>query len=255
VLRVRVIPCLLLKQGGLVKTVRFRSPAYIGDPINTVRIFNELEVDELAFLDITATVEDRAPDFDMLQRIADECFMPLSYGGGVRDVRTAERILQIGFEKLILNSAPFDNPQLITDLARRFGSQAIIVSIDVTKNLLSGYRVASHSATQVRALRPVAWAREVERLGAGEILLTSVEREGTWQGFDVPLTASVSEAVGIPVIAHGGAGSVEHIGEAVRSGGASAVALGSLVVYQSKGMGVLVNFPDKASLTRALTEV
>lgn len=254
-LRVRVIPCLLLKQGGLVKTVRFRSPAYIGDPINTVRIFNELEVDELAFLDITATVEDRGPDFDMLQQIADECFMPLSYGGGVRDVRTAERILQIGFEKLILNSAPFENPQLITDLARRFGSQAIIVSIDVTKNLLSGYRVASHSATQVRALRPVAWAREVERLGAGEILLTSVEREGTWQGLDVPLTASVTEAVGIPVIAHGGAGSIQHIGEAVRSGGASAVALGSLVVYQSKGMGVLVNFPDKSSLTRALTKV
>jgi imidazole glycerol-phosphate synthase subunit HisF len=252
VLRVRVIPCLLLKQGGLVKTIRFRNPAYIGDPINTVRIFNELEVDELAFLDISATVEHRAPDFGMLQAIADECFMPLSYGGGVGDVETAERILQIGFEKLILNSAPFDNPQLITDLARRFGSQAIIISIDVTKHLLSGYRVASHSATQVRALRPVAWAQEVERLGAGEILLTSVDREGTWQGLDVSLTASVAEAVGIPVIAHGGAGSVEHIGEAVRTGGASAVALGSLVVYQSKGMGVLVNFPAKSLLTRAL---
>jgi cyclase len=254
VLRVRVIPCLLLKQGSLVKTVRFRRPAYIGDPINTVRIFNELEVDELAFLDITASVEEQAPDFDMLQRIADECFMPLSYGGGIRDVATAERILQIGFEKVVLNSAAFANAQLVTDLARRFGSQAVIVSIDVTKGTLGGYRVASRSATRVQAHRPVEWAREAERLGAGEILLTSVEREGTWQGLDLQLIASVTAAVNIPVIAHGGAGSIEHVREAVRSAGASAVALGSLVVYQSKGMGVLVNFPDKAALARALAE-
>jgi cyclase len=254
VLRVRVIPCLLLKQGSLVKTVRFRRPAYIGDPINTVRIFNELEVDELAFLDITASVQDQVPDLGILQEIADECFMPLAYGGGIRDVETAERILQIGFEKLILNSAPFDNPRLITDLALRFGSQAVIISIDVTKRVLGGYRVVSRSATRVQAARPVEWAREVERLGAGEILLTSVEREGTWRGFDVQLTASVAEAVNIPVIAHGGAGSIEHIREAVRSGGASAVALGSLVVYQNQGMGVLVNFPDKSSLASALAD-
>src|SRR5579863_2533328 len=147
VLRVRVIPCLLLREGGLVKTVRYRRPAYVGDPINTVRIFNELEVDELAFLDITASLEQRAPDLRILQEIADECFMPLSYGGGIRDVATAEQILQIGFEKLILNSAPFANPQLITELARRFGSQAVIVAIDVTRGLLGSYQVVSHSAT------------------------------------------------------------------------------------------------------------
>jgi imidazole glycerol-phosphate synthase subunit HisF len=252
VLRVRVIPCLLLKDGGLVKTVRFKHPAYIGDPINTVRIFNELEVDELAFLDIGASVEGRAPDLAMLQQIADECFMPLSYGGGIRDLATAERILQIGFEKLILNSAVFDNPQLIAQLARRFGSQAVIVSIDVTRDLLGRYRLVSHSATRTHDKAPVDWAREVEQLGAGEILLTAVHREGTWQGFDVPLTARVTAAVGVPVIAHGGAGSIAHVGEAVAGGKASAVALGSLVVYQSQGMGVLVNFPDKSALARTL---
>jgi len=252
VLRVRVIPCLLLRQGSLVKTVRFRNPAYIGDPINTVRIFNELEVDELAFLDITASVEERAPDLGVLREIADECFMPLSYGGGIRDVATAERILATGFEKVIVNSAACENPQLVTELARRFGSQAVIVSIDVTRSLFGSYKVVSQSATHAQPAEPVAWAQEAERRGAGEILLTSVEREGTWQGFDVALTARVTAAVGIPVIAHGGAGSVGHIGEVVHSGGASAVALGSLVVYQNRGMGVLVNFPDKAALERAL---
>jgi imidazole glycerol-phosphate synthase subunit HisF len=252
VLRVRIIPCLLLRDGGLVKTVRYRRPAYVGDPINTVRIFNELEVDELAFLDITASVERREPDLSMLQQIADECFMPLSYGGGIRDVASAERILQIGFEKVIVNSAPFLNPQLITELARHFGSQAVIVAIDVTRGLLGSYQVVSHSASRNEAPNPVHWAREVENLGAGEVLLTSVEREGSWRGFDLALIKRVSEAVGIPVIAHGGGGSVQHIREAVQAG-ASAVALGSMVVYQSKGMGVLVNFPDKAALGHALT--
>jgi len=251
VLRVRVIPCLLLRDGGLVKTVRYRRPAYVGDPINTVRIFNELEVDELAFLDITASIERRDPDLSVLQEIADECFMPLAYGGGIREVSMAERILQIGFEKVIINSASFDNPQLITELARRFGSQAVIVAIDVTRGLLGSYQVVSHSASRNQAPNPVQWAREVENLGAGEVLLTSVEREGSWRGFDLALTERVSEAVGIPVIAHGGAGSVQHIREAVQAG-ASAVALGSMVVYQRKGMGVLVNFPDRTALSHAL---
>lgn len=253
-LRIRVIPCLLLRQGSLVKTVRFRDPAYIGDPLNTVRIFNELEVDELAFLDIGASLEQRAPDLGMLQQIADECFMPLAYGGGIRDLATAERILQIGFEKVIVNSAACEHPELITELARRFGSQAVIVAIDVRRSLLGGYRVTSRSATRVHPHPAVEWAQELERRGAGEILLTSVEREGTWQGLDLQLTARVADAVGIPVIAHGGAGSIGHISAAVHAGHASAVALGSLVVYQNPGMGVLVNFPDKAALARALAE-
>jgi cyclase len=251
-LRVRVIPCLQLRQDSLVKTVRFRRPAYIGDPVNTVRIFNELEVDELAFVDIRASAQGRGPNFAVLREIADECFMPLSYGGGVSDLATAERILHIGFEKLILNTAALANPPLITELATRFGSQAIIVAIDVKRTVLQRLRVTAKSGTEVHGRSPVSWAQEAERLGAGEILLTSVDREGTWQGFDVALTAQVARAVTVPVIAHGGAGGIEHIRAVVHEGGASAVALGSLVVYQGRQSGVLVNFPDRVALARAL---
>lgn len=251
-LRTRVIPCLLLKDGGLVKTVKFRKPAYIGDPINTVRIFNELEVDELAFLDITASVEGRAPDYELLRDIANECFMPLAYGGGIRDVAAGEKILQIGFEKLVLNSAALETPELITALAKKFGSQAVIVAIDARKKILGGYRVERRSGTQHDARDPVQWAREVESHGAGEILLTSIDREGTWSGFDLELISRVVAAVGIPVVANGGAGSVADIGAAVHEGRASAVGVGSMVVYQNKGMGVLVNFPDRATLERHL---
>lgn len=242
-LRVRIIPALLLKGGALVKTAKFKNPAYIGDPINTVRIFNELEVDELAFLDISATPEGKQPDFRLLAEIADECFMPLSYGGGIRDFDTAARIFDIGFEKVVLNTITHHQPQLITQIAQHYGNQAVVVSIDVKKTLFGGYEVVTKSATFSTGKKPVAWAQEVENLGAGEILLTSVDREGTWSGFDTEIILKVADTVHIPVIAHGGAGSVEHISEAVQKGKASAVALGSMVVYQKKGMGVLVNFP------------
>ena len=230
-LRTRIIPCLLLRNESLVKTVKFGKFGYIGDPINTCRIFNELEVDELAFLDITASCEDRLPNFSILQEISNECFMPLSYGGGIRDVATAERILQIGFEKIILNTYPFEKPSIVTELAQAFGSQSVIMSVDVKKNVWGKYQVCCLSGSVNQKSHPVAWAKEVEDRGAGEILLTSIDREGTWQGFDVELTAQVAEAVTIPVIAHGGAGTVEHIGEVVKKGYASAVALGSMVVY------------------------
>lgn len=252
-LRTRVIPCLLLRDDGLVKTVRFSAPSYIGDPVNTVRIFNELEVDELTFLDIEASRMNRGPNFQILRDIANECFMPLAYGGGIRTVQEAERILQIGFEKIVVNSALFDSPALVSDMAQKFGSQAVIVAIDAKRQALRGYQVASRSATVLHRRDPVEWAREVERLGAGEILLTSVDREGTWKGFDVDLTARVSAAVRIPVIANGGAGSLQDIGEVVKRGGASAVGLGSMVVYQGRGMGVLVNFPDRARLAREIS--
>lgn len=252
-LRVRIIPALLLKDDALVKTVRFKNPGYIGDPINTVRIFNELEVDELTFLDISASPRRKDPNFRLLREIADECFMPLSYGGGIRDFDTAARIFDIGFEKVVLNTITHENPQLITRLANHFGSQAVIVSIDVKKNFWGSYEVVTLSASKNTHTKPDAWAKMAESLGAGEILLTSVDREGTWSGFDVELTKRVSEAVDVPVIAHGGAGSVEHIGQVVRDGKASAVALGSMVVYQKKDMGVLVNFPDREELSNVLS--
>lgn len=241
-LRTRVIPSLLLRNESLVKTARFGKFSYIGDPCNTVRIFNELEVDELLFLDITATTEGRKPNFKLLADIASECFMPLGYGGGINDFEDAKRILHMGFEKIVVNSHGFEDPDFITRLSGHFGSQAVIASIDVKKDLFGRNRVRSRAGKRNTGFDPVTWAQQVEKLGAGEILLTSVDYEGTWQGFDLELVKSVADAVSIPVIAHGGAGSVEHIKQAVHQANASAVAVGSMVVFQKKDMGVLVNF-------------
>ena len=251
-LETRVIPCLLLKDESLVKTVKFSKPAYIGDPINTVRIFNELEVDELIFLDIEATKKRRKPNFKILQEIANECFMPLAYGGGIRTIEDAQRIFTIGFEKIAINSYAMENPKFVTQLAEIYGNQAIIGSIDIKKNFWGKSVVVTRAGTKKNKISAVQWAKQLEEIGAGEILITSVDKEGTWDGYDVELTRSIAEAVKIPVIAHGGAGNLKHIEEVIKKGGASAVGLGSMVVYQSKGMGVLVNFPDKEKLERVL---
>ena len=251
-LRTRVIPVLLLRDESLVKTVRFDKFSYVGDPCNTVRIFNELEVDELMFLDITASREGRGPNLKLLADIADECFMPLGYGGGVQSVAQAKSVFDIGFEKICVNTAAFDRPELLTELARQYGSQAVVASIDVKSGLLGRATVRSQSGRRNTGRDPVSWAVEVERRGAGEILLTSIDREGSWEGFDLDLVNRVADAVSIPVIAHGGAGSVEDIGRVVKQAHASAVALGSLVVFQRKGMGVLVNFPDARQLEAVL---
>lgn len=251
-LKTRIIPCLQLIGDSLVKTVRFSNPGYIGDPVNTVRIFNELEVDELCFLDIRATAEGRTPNLSILQQISNECFMPLSYGGGVRDLAMAKQILSTGFEKIVINTEAYRNPSVVTSVADHFGAQAVIGSIDVKKNLWGKYQVFVKDGTEKTSLDPLEWAHKLESLGAGEILLTSIDRDGTWTGFDVELTRKVAESVSIPVIANGGAGSIAHIGDVVKRGHASAVSLGSMVVYQKKEMGVLVNFPDKAELEKIL---
>lgn len=251
-LQTRVIPALLLRNDALVKTIRFEKPSYIGDPVNTVRIFNELEVDELVFLDITATNEKRQPNIRVLKEIADECFMPLGYGGGLNNFDAVQEIFAIGFEKVVLNSITHSNPEFVTKVAEHYGNQAVVASIDVKKNFWGKYEVWSHSGKVNTKKNPVDWAKELEKLGAGELLLTSIDREGTWSGFDVNLTSLITQAVNIPVIAHGGAGNLEHLREVVIQGQVSAVALGSMVVYQQKGMGVLVNFPDQTSLVETL---
>jgi cyclase len=251
-LRTRVIPVLLLRGESLVKTVRFGRYVYVGDPCNTVRIFNELEVDELCVLDISATREGRGPNLALLADMANECFMPLAYGGGIRSFAQAEALFRLGIEKVVLNTAAVESPAVVTEIARHYGSQAVVVSIDVGRDLLGHARVRTRAGSHATGLEPVAWAREAERLGAGEILLTRIEREGTWDGFDLELVRSVTAAVGVPVIAHGGAGSLADVGRVVRDGGASAVALGSLVVFQKKGMGVLVNFPTPKELADVL---
>lgn len=242
-IRTRVIPCLLLKGQGLVKTVNFTNPKYIGDPINAVKIFNDKEVHELVFLDITASTEKRSPRLDYISDIASECFMPLAYGGGIRTIKQAEDIFNRGVEKVIINSCAVKNPSFIHELADQFGSQSIVVSIDVKKNFLVNYQTYICSGTTKTRWDPVAWAQEAERLGAGEIFLNSIDRDGTMKGYDIPLIKSVTVAVSIPVIACGGAGTVEDFGKAVHYGGASAVAAGSMFVYYGKHRAVLINFP------------
>lgn len=251
-LKTRVIPALLLRNGALVKTVKFKKASYIGDPINTVRIFNELEVDELVFLDITATNDKRAPNLKILSEISNECFMPLGYGGGLRDFDTVKSIFTIGFEKVVLNTITHEQSKFVTQVAEHFGNQAVVASIDVKKSFWGKNEVYSHSGQKNTGKDPVQWALELQSLGAGEILLTSIDQEGTWSGFDLNLIKKVTDAVSIPVIAHGGAGTLQHIADSVKIGGASAVALGSMVVYQQKEMGVLVNFPDKLQLENHL---
>ena len=244
-MEVRIIPCLQLLDNGLVKTTKFQNPKYIGDPVNTVRIFNELEVDEICFLDIRATLQKKQPNYNLLQQIAAECFMPLSYGGGISNMEQAKKIFRCGIEKIIVNSAALKNPQLIQQLAGHYGSQAIIVAIDVKKNLLGNYMVMSDSGTKKWGKDPFEWAQEVAALGAGEILLTSINNEGTWNGFDVTLTKKLSDAVTVPVIAHGGAGSENDISQVIKTTCVSGVAVGSMFVYQKKDMGVLINFPKE----------
>ena len=244
----RVMPCLLLRGGALVKTRRFSDPVYIGDPLNAVRIFNELEVDELVLLDIGAARERTPPAFALIEQVASECFMPLTYGGGIRTLDDIRRLHRIGVEKIVLNSATFETPQLVSETADIFGSQSVIVSIDVRRHLIGGYSVYSRGGNVRHAGDPSTAAKSAEELGAGEILLTSIDRDGTWEGYDLRLVRSVSSVVGIPVIAAGGAGAIDHLVQAVDEGGASAVALGSMAVFQKKGFGVLINFPSRAQL-------
>lgn len=249
-LRTRVIPSLLLRGSVLVKGVNFSKHQYIGDPVNTLRIFNELEVDELCVFDIEAGK--RGPNFDILAAIVNECFMPLVYGGGISSVEQASKLFTMGFEKVVVNSAALERPHLISELAYKFGSQAVVVSIDVRRSLFGKYSVYGQNGKRKYSMKPLEWAYLAEKHGAGEILLTSIDREGTWQGFDHDLVRQVASGVSIPLIAQGGAHDISSVRHVVKEAGADAVALGSMVVYQKRGMGVLVNFPDKRALDEAL---
>ncbi len=249
-IKTRIIPCLQLIDESLVKTIKFSNPKYIGDPINTVRIFNELEVDELCFIDIRASKKGISPNFKILKEIANECFMPLSYGGGLIDLNTIKKIFNIGFEKVIINTAAHENPSFISEVANHFGNQSIIASIDVKKNFFNKYRVYTCDGTKKTKLNPIEWAKELQSLGAGELLVTSIDRDGTWTGYDIDLLKKITSSVNIPVIANGGAGDINHIISAKNEGNASAIALGSMVVYQGKDLGVLINFPSKEKLNK-----
>lgn len=251
-LAVRVMPCLLLRNAALVKTVQFKNPSYVGDPINAIRIYNEKEVDELVFLDITRTIDGKRPQLKLLTEISSECFMPVAYGGGISQMEDVEAIFSCGIEKVVINSHAVADPSFVSRVAEKFGSQAVVVSIDVKRSLLGRYEVVTHGGRKATGLDPVDFARKMEKAGAGEIFLTSIDRDGTGKGFDVTLIRRVASAVQIPVVACGGAGSVEDCGIAVKEGAASAVALGSMAVYHGRNRAVLINFPTRKELGRVL---
>lgn len=242
------MPCLLLRGSGIVKTIGFSRPVYLGDPRNAVRIYNEREVDELILLDITATVENRPPQFDLLREIVSEAFMPVAIGGGIRSVADACRILSAGAEKVIINSAAMANPALVSAIAREAGSQSVVVCLDVKRSRSGVPELRSHAALRRAGMLPVDGARRFEEAGAGELIVQSVDRDGTLCGYDLPLLREISQSVTVPVVACGGAESLSGFRRAVVEGGAAALAAGSLFVYHGKLRGILINYPDRADL-------
>lgn len=249
-LKTRVMPCLLLRDRRLVKTVQFHNPNYIGDPVNAVKIYNDKEVDELILLDIIATTKSRQPDFIKIGEIASECFMPLAYGGGIRTIDEMKKIFSLGAEKIIICTYAVEKPDFITEAADIFGSQSVVVAIDVKKNLWGKDEVFIRSGTRGTKLEPVKFAREMERRGAGEIFLNSIDRDGTFLGYDLALVKKVAKAISVPLIVCGGAGKISDFQKAVRAG-ASAVATGSMVVYHNNHRdGVLINFPSREELKK-----
>ena len=247
----RVIPCLLLRGTGLVKTTKFADPKYVGDIVNAVRIFNDKEVDEIIVLDINAHERPGKINWDLIKNTASEAFMPMCYGGGITTVDEIKRLLKAGIEKVSINTAAFDNPRLIEQGAKAFGSQSIVAGIDVKKNFLGRYVVMSHGGDRKRSVDVVEHAKAVERAGAGEILLNAIDRDGTMAGYDLDLVRSVADAVRIPVIASGGAGKVQHFADAIRSG-ASAVAAGAMFVFHGPHRAVLITYPDRSELVKTL---
>ena len=247
------MPCLLLQEAALVKTIKFENASYIGDPSNAIRIYNEKEVDELILLDISARRNGVKPALDILERLASECFMPIAYGGGIADIGMMHELFKRGVEKVAINTMAYRTPELIRQASDEFGSQAIVVSIDARK-MGDSYEVFVSAGQEPTGRNPRDWAEEVVSRGAGEILLTSIDRDGTQSGYDIELLKEVCPHLDVPVIACGGAGKVADFGEAVREGGAAAVAAGSMVVYFGRNRAVLINFPTQRELLRVLEQ-
>lgn len=245
----RVIPVLLCNlEGSLVKTQKFKKPVYVGDPVNAVKIFNDKEVDELIFLDITATAQGRKPNIKYIKEIATEAFMPLCYGGGLNNIDDIRSVIKAGIEKVAINSALEKDPDLITRTADLLGSSSTVASIDVKKDFWGKYRVAVRNASKNLSIPVLEFAQMLEAKGAGEIVLNSVDRDGVMEGFDLPLIQEISRQVSIPVIACGGAGNVSHLKQAIDAG-ASAVAAGSMFVFQGKHRAVLISYPSQQELS------
>ena len=243
--KTRIIPCLLLQDGGLVKTKQFKNPTYVGDPINAIKIFNEKEVDELIFLDIEASEKRKKPDLNLLNQIATECFMPFCYGGGIEDIDTIRKVLSVGVEKVSINSTAISTPEFIKKAVEVFGSSTIVVSLDIKKDIFGNYKIQSKIKHDHKML---PFVKMMETYGAGEILINSVDRDGTLSGYDLKLIEQVSSIVNVPVVACGGASKIEDFADAVNIGKASGVAAGSMFVFHGKHKAVLISYPDQEDI-------
>jgi cyclase len=241
----RLIPCLLIRNGGLVKTVQFDSPRYIGDPLNTVRIFNEKGVDELMVVDIDATVLNKGPNEKLISDLASECRAPLCYCGGIKSLEQIGRLISVGVEKVGISSAAIDHPDLITNASKQFGSQSVVVVIDVRINKQLGrYEVFTHNGSRATGLDPGAFARAMERRGAGEIVINSIDNDGRMQGYDLMLSELIRKEVSLPLTVLGGAGSILDIQKLILQQPIIGAAAGSLFVYKGKYRAVLINYPS-----------
>ena len=255
-LRPRIIPCLLVKNGGLVKTVNFSSAKYVGDPINAVRIFNEKEVDELIVFDIDATTLGREPDYVMIKNLAAECRMPLCYGGGGKTVEQVQQIISLGVEKVALSTAAVQNPNLVTEAAKRVGSQSIVIVMDVNKCVPGNkYELYTHNGSKATGLQPDIFAKQMEDFGAGEIVINSIDRDGVMKGYDLELVAQVREATSLPLSVLGGAGSLKDIASLIQAFGIIGAAAGSLFVFKGIYRAVLINYPKRADKDLLITQI
>jgi cyclase len=248
-LRPRIIPCLLIHDKGLVKSVQFKDHKYVGDPINAVRIFNEKECDELMVLDIDATILDREPDYKMIENLATECRMPLCYGGGIKTAEQAQRIFSLGVEKIAISSAAVSNPELIAEIA-----VSVVVVMDVKKKLLGGYELYTHNGKKSSGKNPVEFAKMVEQMGAGEIVVNSIDQDGIMKGYDMNITDKIRQAISLPLTVLGGAGNIQDIGKLISSYGIIGAAAGSLFVFKGVYKAVLINYPNWEEKDKLINE-
>lgn len=241
-LRARVVPCLLVRDGGLTKTQRFGEGKYVGDPINAVRIFNEKEVDELIVADIDATVKGREPNYAMIENLAAQCRMPLCYGGGVKTPEQARRIMSLGVEKVSISAAAVERPELISEIADHAGRQSVVAVLDLKKRTFGGYQIRTHNGTRAAKVDPIEFAQKMEALGAGEIVLNSIDNDGMMTGYDLTIARRIREVVNVPLTLLGGAGSLGHLQDAVQELGTIGVAAGSMFVFKGTYRAVLINY-------------
>lgn len=250
----RIIPVLLVKGEGLYKTVKFKNPVYIGDPVNAIRIFNEKEVDELIVLDIETSVKGMPINYNLIERIASEAFMPVGYGGGIKSFEEAKKIFALGIEKVVINTSALTRPELITEISETFGNQSVVVAIDIKKNIFGKNEIYAKSGSQFKNIKLNEYLTSIVKYGCGEIFINSIDRDGMMNGYDISLLKTVTNEVNVPVIACGGAGAIEHLADVIVNANVSAAAAGSMFVFHGKHKAVLITYPTTFNIQKLINK-